>query len=130
MMSTMPERALCEHRVLDGTPVHEFTLKEGSAAALNELFDMTEAILSDLPPPGSIPVLIDASSGLYAVAVALTRIRRLAAKFPDRQRNKVALLMTDTSLLRVIDAFMRPFSTVRIFLPAEHAEAVRWLSEA
>jgi hypothetical protein len=130
MMSSMPERALCEHRVLEGTPVHEFVLKEGSAAAINELFDITEEILSALPAPESYPALVDASSGMYAVSVALSRIRQLATKFPNRRRSKIAMLMPDTSLLRVIDAFMRPFGIVRFFRPDEHSEALLWLAEA
>src|SRR5688572_9679924 len=129
MMSSMPERALCEHRVLEGTPVHEFILKDGSAAAINELFDITEEILSALPAPDSYPALVDASSGMYAVAAALNRIRQLATKFPGRRRSKIAMLMPDTSILRVIDAFMRPFSIVRFFRPDERDAALAWLTE-
>jgi hypothetical protein len=130
MMSTMPERSLCEHRVLDGTPVHEFILKDGSRAAVNELFDITEEILDATPAPGSIPALVDASSGLFAISVAFERFRRLSQNFPNRERNKIAMLMPDTSMMRVIAAMMRPFGSVRVFLPHERPEAIRWLSEA
>lgn len=131
MMSTQPERALCEHRVLEGAIViHEFILREGTRPAINAMFDKIEEILASVPAPATLPCLIDASHGIYAVAVAFTRIRGLVQKFPGRQPGRIALLMPDTSLLRVIDTIMRPFGSVRMFRPHERAEALEWLREA
>src|SRR5262245_56396576 len=117
MMSARPERAHCAHRILEGTSVHEFVLMDNSRTAVNELFDITEEILFSLPPPLAFPALIDASHGIFAVSAAFSRIRQLAQKYPNRDRSKIAMLMPDTSLMRVIAAMMRPFGTVHVFLP-------------
>lgn len=117
----------CSHKRL-AERTHEFVLMEASIPALDELFNLVDAILHDTPYPCTIYLLIDSSVGTPPVGYCLTRIRALAKKYPRREAGRIAFVLRPQSpFIRMFDILMRQYGDVRFFEPSQRAEAVEWL---
>ena len=128
-----PKAPACRHRVLDDG-IQEFVLTQVSRHAVDELFDITEVLLSDVAKDANAdlgaPVLIDSSVGLQALNHTMTRMRGLVNKFPARKQARIAIILPSTPLLRTIAMMMRPFATIRLYGAHEREAAIGWLRES
>jgi hypothetical protein len=122
----------CIHRVLDKN-VQEFTMKEVSRRALDELFDITEQNLQasmDNDYPDLVrPVLIDSSVGVQSLNYSLIRLRAMVSRFPARRNGRIAIILPASPLIRTISMMMRPIAPMRIYAPHEREAALSWLTE-
>ncbi len=121
-----PKPPACVYRLLEGG-IKEFVLTEVSRRAVDELFDIADALSRNDISTFSQPTLIDSRVGVPPVNHSLVRLRAMMANAPDVGKMSVALIFPQDPLLNVVAFISRSILPVRLYKPNERDMALEWL---